>query len=50
MIPQNTIPISDADTARKIIRLMDAFDDQDDVQNAHANFDIPEEIAAQLSS
>ena len=50
MIPQNTIPISDADAARKIIRLMDAFDDQDDVQNAHANFDIPEEIAAQLSS
>lgn len=49
MIPQNTIPIADADTARKIIRLMDAFDDQDDVQNAHANFDIPEEIAAQVS-
>ncbi len=50
MIPQNMIPISEADTARKIIRLMDAFDDQDDVQNAHANFDIPEEIIAQLSS
>ncbi len=50
MIPQNTIPISEADVARKVIRLMDAFDDQDDVQNAHANFDIPEEIIAQLSS
>jgi YebC/PmpR family DNA-binding regulatory protein len=50
MVPQNMIPIADADAARKIIRLMDAFDDQDDVQNAHANFDIPEEIVAQLSS
>jgi len=50
MVPQTTIPIADVDAARKIIRLMDAFDDQDDVQNAHANFDIPEEIAAQASS
>lgn len=50
MVPQNVIPIPDVETARKILRLMDAFDDQDDVQNAHANFDIPEEIAAQASS
>jgi len=50
MVPQNMVAISEADTARKIIRLMDAFDDQDDVQNAHANFDIPEEIIAELSS
>lgn len=50
MIPQNTIPISEADTARKILRLMDAFDDHDDVQNAHANFDIPEDILAAASS
>jgi YebC/PmpR family DNA-binding regulatory protein len=50
MVPQNMIAISEADVARKIIRLMDAFDDQDDVQNAHANFDIPEEILAQVSS
>jgi len=49
MVPQNMVPISDADTARKIIRLMEAFDDHDDVQNAHANFDIPEEMIAQVS-
>jgi YebC/PmpR family DNA-binding regulatory protein len=50
MVPSNTVPIADVDVARKIIKLMDAFDDQDDVQNAHANFDISDEIAAQASA
>ena len=50
MVPQNTVPISDPDTARKIIRLMEAIDDHDDVQNTYANFDIPQEILAELSS
>ena len=49
MVPQNTIDISDEYTAKRIISLMEAFDDHDDVQNAYANFDIPEEIIAQIS-
>ena len=49
MVPQNTIDISDEHTAKRIISLMEAFDDHDDVQNAYANFDIPEEIIAQIS-
>jgi len=48
MVPQNTVAVSDADTARKIINLMDAFDDHEDVQNAFANFDIPDDIVAKL--
>src|SRR4030043_915926 len=44
MVPQNTMPISDAETARKIISLMDAFEDHEDIQNTYANFDIPDEI------
>ena len=50
MIPSNEIPITDVETAGKIVRLMDEFDDHDDVQNAYANFDIPEDIMAKLSS
>ncbi len=49
MVPQNTIDIEDSQTARRIISLMEAFDDHDDVQNAYANFDIPEETIAQIS-
>ncbi len=49
MLPQNTIPINDEATARKIISLMEGFEDHDDVQNASANFDIPDEIMARLS-
>ena len=44
MIPQNTIPLSDAESAKKVLRLIDALDDHDDVQNVHANFDIPDAI------
>lgn len=43
-VPNNTIKITDAATAGKIMRLMDALDDIDDVTNTHVNFDIPEEL------
>lgn len=42
MIPQTTIVCRDKD-ARKIIRLMEEFEDHDDVQKVYANFDIPED-------
>ena len=48
MVPQNTVQIEDEETARKIIALMEAFDDHDDVQNVYSNFDISEEIMAKL--
>lgn len=43
-VPNNTVEISDASTAGKIMRLMDALDDIDDVTNTHVNFDIPEAL------
>ena len=48
MVPQNTVTVSDAKTAMKIISLMDAFEDHDDVQNTYANFDIPDEILSEI--
>ncbi len=45
-VPGNTIEVTDAATAGKIVRLMDALDVQDDVSNTHVNFDIPEELLA----
>jgi YebC/PmpR family DNA-binding regulatory protein len=49
MIPDNEIPVSDVETARKIIGLMDEFEDHEDIQNAHANFNIPDDIMTQAS-
>jgi YebC/PmpR family DNA-binding regulatory protein len=48
MVPQNTVPVADEKVARKIVSLMDAFEDHDDVQNTYANFDIPDEVLSKL--
>ncbi|MEJ0072542.1 MAG: YebC/PmpR family DNA-binding transcriptional regulator [Candidatus Saccharibacteria bacterium] len=43
-VPNTTIEITDAATAGKIMRLMDALDEIDDVTNTHVNFDIDESL------
>lgn len=43
--PQHTVEISDSETARKVIKLMDALDDLDDVVATHSNFDIDDSLA-----
>ncbi len=43
-VPNTTVEITDAVTAGKIMRLMDALEDSDDVSNTYVNFDIPEEL------
>lgn len=45
-VPNNTVAVTDAATAGKIMRLMDALEDCDDVTATHVNFDIPEELLA----
>ncbi len=49
MIPQNTVDVSDEKPAKQILRLLESLEDHDDVQNVHANFDIPDEIMESLS-
>jgi YebC/PmpR family DNA-binding regulatory protein len=46
LIPQNVIPVEDEAEAKRILRLMDAVDEHDDVQNVYANFDISDDILA----
>ena len=46
--PNNIVSVQDASTAGKIMRLMDALEDLDDVSATHVNFEISEEIAASL--
>src|SRR5918996_4578552 len=44
MVPKTAVEVSDEATARKILRLMDALEEADDVQDVFANFDIPESV------
>ena len=46
-VPNNTVDVTDAATAGKIIRMMDALEASDDVVNTHINFEIPEEFINQ---
>lgn len=43
-VPNNTIEVTDEATAGKIMRLMDALEDIDEVQNTHVNFDIDDSL------
>ncbi len=43
-VPNTTVPVTDKETAGKIIRLMDALEVVDEVSATHVNFDIPEEF------
>lgn len=47
MVPQNTVAV-DVETGRKMLKLYEALEDNDDVQNVYANFDLPEELLAEF--
>ncbi len=48
MIPENFVEVTDVEVATKLLKLFDALEDLDDVQNLYANFNIPDEIQSQI--
>jgi transcriptional/translational regulatory protein YebC/TACO1 len=46
-VPQSVVPV-DVETGRKALRLYDALEDNDDVQNVYANFELPPELLAEM--
>ena len=44
MLPKTTVAVEDETTAKKVLRLIDALEENDDVQDVYANFDIPEHV------
>jgi YebC/PmpR family DNA-binding regulatory protein len=44
MLPKTTIEVEDESTAKKVLKLIDALEENDDVQDVYANFDIPERV------
>jgi hypothetical protein len=49
-VPKNTVDVTHPDVARKVLKLMNRLDDHDDVQNVSSNFNIPEDVMAQVGS
>jgi YebC/PmpR family DNA-binding regulatory protein len=47
-VPGTMVPVPDKDTARKVLALIEALDENDDVQSVYANYDIPEEWVSEL--
>ena len=50
MVPQTYVKIDGEKVAGQMMRLMEAIEDNDDVQNVYANFDIPEEVMNAVSA
>jgi YebC/PmpR family DNA-binding regulatory protein len=46
MVPTTTVEVVAESEAKRVLRLIEALDDHDDVQNVYANFDIPEAVLA----
>ena len=50
MVPKTTIEVEEESQAKKILRLVDALEENDDVQEVYANFDIPERVLEEVAS
>jgi YebC/PmpR family DNA-binding regulatory protein len=50
MIPKTTVEVAEESTAKKVIRLIEALEENDDVQEVSANFDIPEQVLEAVAS
>jgi YebC/PmpR family DNA-binding regulatory protein len=50
MVPKTTVVIEDETTAKKVVQLVEALEESDDVQDVFANFDIPEQVLEAVAS
>ena len=50
LLPKTTVSVEDEGAAKKLVRLMDALEDNDDIQAVYANFDIPEGILERVAA
>jgi transcriptional/translational regulatory protein YebC/TACO1 len=44
MVSSTSVPVTSPEDAKKVLRVMDALEEHDDVQDVYANFDIPDEV------
>lgn len=50
LVPQTVVPVEDPQEARRVLRLIEALEDLDDVQEVIANFDMPESLLEELAA
>jgi YebC/PmpR family DNA-binding regulatory protein len=50
MIPKTTVEVAEESAAKKLIRLIEALEENDDIQEVSANFDIPEQVLEAVAS
>jgi YebC/PmpR family DNA-binding regulatory protein len=50
MVPKTTVEVADESSAKKLVRLIEQLEDNDDVQDVYANFDIPERVLETVAS
>jgi transcriptional/translational regulatory protein YebC/TACO1 len=50
MVPTTTVALPSESDARRVLKVIDALEDQDDVQAVYANFDIPDDVLAAVES
>lgn len=50
MVPENMVEVNDEDTAKQIMKLYDTLEENEDVQNIYANFEISDELMEKISS
>ena len=50
MVPKTTVSIAEESTAKQVVRLVEGLEDNDDVQDVYANFDIPEAVLEAVAS
>jgi transcriptional/translational regulatory protein YebC/TACO1 len=49
-LPLTPVPVTDEKTARAVLALIDALEDNDDVQNVYSNYDIPDDIMEKVTA
>jgi YebC/PmpR family DNA-binding regulatory protein len=50
MVPKTTVAIAEESTAKQVVRLVEGLEENDDVQDVYANFDIPEAVLEAVAS
>ena len=50
MVSSNLVPVDDVDDARKVLRIMDALEDNDDIQDVYSNFDMSDDVMTAASA
>ena len=50
MLPSQTVALGEASRAKSVLRVIDALEEHDDVQNVYGNFDIPDDVLATVDA